>query len=83
MRSFDVVLTSHAQRQLAALGLPAQRALDALGEMTHEEIEMLAEALPPQHGREMWLLWAGRVRLLFDIEGGELTVHGFGKVPHR
>lgn len=83
MHSLDVVLTTHARRQLEGLGAPARRALAVLQEMSHEEIAKVAESLPAQHGREMWLLWAGKVRILFDIEDGELTVHGFGHVPHR
>lgn len=83
MRTLEVVLSRHAQRQLGELGRPAHQALAALREMTHEEISLVAERLPEQHGREMWLLWAGRVRILFDIDHEELMVHGFGRVPHR
>lgn len=83
MRSLEVVLSRHAQRQLGELGAPAERALAALSTLDREEIAMVAEPLPPQHGREMWLLWAGPVRILFDLERDELTVHGFGRVPHR
>ena len=83
MADLTVQLSSHAARQLQELGTPAARALAVLREMSHEEIALMAEPLPSQHGREMWLLWAGRVRILFDIEVEELTVHGFGRVPHR
>lgn len=83
MGHLDVVLSSHARRQLDELGAPAQRALGALERMDHDEIALIAEPLPPQQGREMWLLWAGRVRILFDIDDDELTIHGFGRVPHR
>lgn len=82
-RNLEVLLSHHARRQLDELGSPAARALAVLEQLSREEISLVAEALPPQHGREMWLLWAGRVRILFDIEGDELNVHGFGRVPHR
>lgn len=83
MCNLSVVLTHHAQRQLDELGAPAARALEALRQMSRDEIYFIAESLPSQHGREMWLLWAGRVRILFDIDEEDLTVHGFGRVPHR
>ncbi len=83
MHGLEVVLSSHARRQLETLGPPATRALAALEGLSREEIAAVAEPLPSQRGREMWLLWAGRVRILFDVDHDELTVHGFGKVPHR
>ncbi len=76
-----VVLTAHARRQLSELGPAAEVALAALAGMSHEEISCSAESLPPQRGREMWMLWAGTVRILFDIEGDDLTVEGFGLRP--
>lgn len=43
----------------------------------------MAEPLPAQRGREMWLLWADEVRVLFDVEGTDVTVHGIGLRPPR
>jgi hypothetical protein len=77
----NVIVTAHAERQLADLGQPAAQVLAHLEQMSHDEISWTAESLPSQHGREMWLLWAGSVRVLFDIEDNDLTVHGFGLRP--
>ena len=79
--SLNVILSTHAQRQLQQLGVPAQRALVALREMSYEEIRWSSEHLPPQRGREVRMLWAGSVRILFDIEDSDLTVQGFGLRP--
>jgi hypothetical protein len=77
----NVLLSSHAARQITELGRPAEQALAYLGEMTLDDIMWSAQALPPQQGREVWLLWAGSVRVLFDVEDGDLTVQGFGLRP--
>ena len=82
-RAPTVILTAHAEAQLARLGPPARAAVDRLGAMGLEEIRWSAEPLPPQHGREMWLLWGNGVRVLFDVEDSDLTVHGIGLRPTR
>ncbi len=81
--TFDVLLSSHAARQITELGRPAEQALAYLKEMTLDDIMWSAQSLPPQQGREVWLLWAGSVRVLFDVEEGDLTIQGFGlRPPH-
>jgi hypothetical protein len=81
--TLTVTLSGHARRQLGELGRAAEEVVAYLERISYDEITWSAESLPPQHGREMWMLWAGAVRVLFDTEPGELTVHGFGLQPHR
>jgi hypothetical protein len=78
---FTVILTNHAQEQLDALGPRAIGALEWLQALDLDDIEWMAERLPPQKGLDMWLLWAEGVRILFDIEDSDLTVHGVGLRP--
>ena len=80
---FNVILSAHAARQMDDLGAPAQRALRYLQEAAREELEWSAQPMPSQHGRDVWLLGAGPVRVLFDIEEDDLTVQGFGLQPRR
>jgi len=82
-RTPTVILTAHAEAQLDRLGAPARAAVDWLETMDLDEIRWMAESLPPQHGREMWLLWADGVRVLFDMEDSDVTVHGIGLRPTR
>jgi hypothetical protein len=82
-RPFKVILSAHAARQMDDLGTPAQRAVRYLQETTRDEIEWTAQPMPSQHGRDVWLLGAGPVRVLFDIEDDDLTVQGFGLQPRR
>ena len=82
-RPFNVILSSHAARQMGELGAPAERALRYLQETGREELEWSAQPMPSQHDRQVWLLGAGPVRVLFDIEDDDLTVQGFGLQPHR
>ena len=79
----NVILTTHARRQLEELGPPAHAALRFLEAMEPGELAWTAERLPPQHGREVWMLWAGSVRVLLDLEDDDLTVQGFGLRPRR
>lgn len=79
----NVILSAHARRQLAALGSVAEDALDDLSSLDHDHLPWVAEALPEQRGREVWMFWAREVRVLFDVEGEDLTVQGFGKRPRR
>jgi len=81
--ALTVILTAHAEAQIETLGRPARDALDRLASLEADEIRWMAEPLPPQHGREMWLLWGEGVRILFDIEDSDLTVHGIGLRPSR
>jgi hypothetical protein len=76
-----VIVTAHAQEQLEALGPPAELAIEWLRGMGIDDISWMAEPLPAQHGRQMWLLWADGVRVLFDVEDSDLTVHGVGLRP--
>jgi hypothetical protein len=78
-----VHLSAHAQRQLDDLGPDALAAVEHLSELSHDEIAWSAEQLPSQHGREVWMFWAGSVRVLFDIEDDDLTIQGFGRSPRR
>ena len=78
-----VLLTAHAEAQLERLGGGARDAVGRLSSMSLEEIRWTAEPLPPQQGREMWLLWGDGVRVLFDVEGSDVTVHGVGLRPSR
>ena len=82
-KPFNVILTAHASRQMEDLGAPALRALRYLQEAAREELEWSAQPMPSQHGRDVWLLGAGTVRVLFDVEDDDLTVQGFGLQPHR
>lgn len=77
----EVYLSAHAARQLEVLGQPARDAVERLRSLSLDEIEWLAEPLPAQRGREMWLLWDREVRVLFDIEGDDVTVQGVGLRP--
>ncbi|MHB1584229.1 MAG: hypothetical protein ACYCU7_01315 [Acidimicrobiales bacterium] len=43
----------------------------------------MAEPLPAQRGREVWLVWADEVRVLLDVEGSDVTVQGIGLRPPR
>ena len=79
----NVILSAHAEKQLDELGRPALEVLAHLRQMSHDQITWMAESMPSQHGREVWLLWAGAVRVLFDIEEGDLTVQGFGLRPRH
>jgi hypothetical protein len=81
--TFNVLLSSHAERQLEELGWPAEEALAELRRVTEDDLPWMAEELPPQGGRQVWMLWAGQVRILFDTEDGDLTVQGFGLRPGR
>jgi len=81
--ALTVIVTAHAQSQLERVGEPARAAVHRLGAMSLDEIRWMAEPLPPQRGREMWLLWGDGVRVLFDIEDSDLTVHGVGLRPSR
>ncbi len=76
-----VFLSAHAARQLEELGSPANQALRYIRQLEPEEIEYTAQSLPPQQGREVWMLWAGSVRVLFDTEDDDLTIQGFGLRP--
>jgi len=80
---FQVLLSSHAERQLADLGEDAVEALAELGQLRRDDLVWVAESLPPQQGREVWMYWAGGVRVLFDTEDDDLTVQGFGLSPGR
>jgi hypothetical protein len=82
-RGLRVHLTAHAQRQMDDLGTDALAAVQHLSELSRDEIAWSAEQLPPQHGREVWMFWAGSVRVLFDIEDDDLTIQGFGRSPRR
>lgn len=80
----EVFLSAHAAEQLAELGRPAEEAVERLRMLSLEEIQWLAEPLPPQRGRDVWLLWDRDVRVLFDVEGTDVTVQGVGlRPPHR
>jgi hypothetical protein len=80
---YNVIVSSHAARQLDELGAPADVALAYLREAARDELTWAAQPMPSQHGRDVWLLGAGAVRVLFDIEEDDLTVQGFGLQPHR
>jgi hypothetical protein len=80
-RRLNVIVSSHAERQLGDLGRPAEQVLAYLREISYDEILWSAQAMPPQNGREVFLLWAGSVRVLFDIEADDLTIQGFGLSP--
>lgn len=54
-----------------------------LEQLELDELRWMAERLPSQRGREMWLLWADEVRVLLDVEGSDVTVHGVGLRPPR
>jgi hypothetical protein len=82
-RPYNVILTAHAQRQLEELGSSAERALQYLKEAGRDELQWSAQPMPAQHGRDVWLLGAGAVRVLLDIEGEDLTIQGFGLQPHH
>jgi len=77
----NVIVSAHAERQLEVLGAPAAEALDELRSLSRDDIAWMAERLVPQGGREVWMLWARRVRVLFDLEDDDLTVQGFGRRP--
>ena len=77
----NVILTEHAQRQLDDLGPPAEAAVRYLRQVDRDELGWMAEPLPSQHGREVWMLWAGTVRVLVDLGDDDLTVQGFGLRP--
>ncbi|HLN16400.1 MAG TPA: hypothetical protein VK277_06540 [Acidimicrobiales bacterium] len=77
----NVIVSAHAERQLDELGRPAEEALAELRSLSRDDIFWAAEALPPQGGREVWMLWCRRVRVLFDTEDDDLTVQGFGRRP--
>lgn len=79
----NVILSAHARRQLADLGWAAEQALEELESLDKDELGWVAEPLPPQGGRDVWMLWCASVRVLFDVEDDDLTVHGFGKRPGR
>jgi hypothetical protein len=81
--TYNVIVSAHAARQLEELGRPAQAALGYLREAARDELRWAAQPMPSQHGRDVWLLGAGGVRVLFDIEQGDLTIQGFGLQPHR
>ena len=81
--TYNVIVSSHAARQLDDLGAPAHAALRYLQEAPREELTWTAQPMPAQRGREVWLLGAGPVRVLFDVEEDDLTVQGFGLQPHR
>ena len=81
-REPTVILNAHAARQVAELGPEADRAIEWLRQLDLDDIRGMAEPLPSQHGRDTWLLWAGGVRVLFDVEDTDLTVHGVGLRPH-
>ncbi len=76
-----VELSAHATRQLEELGEPAEAAVEMLRSMTYDELAWSAESLPPQRGREIWMLWAGSVRVLLDTEDDEACIQGFGLTP--
>ena len=78
---FHVLLSSHAERQLVDLGEAAADALAEVEELRRDDLPWVAESLPPQQGREVWMLWAGGVRVLFDTEDYDLTIQGFGLRP--
>jgi hypothetical protein len=80
---FNVIVSAHAGRQLDDLGAPAKRALRYLQQAPREELEWSAQPMKSQHGRAVWLLGAGPVRILFDVEDDDLTVQGFGLQPGR
>jgi hypothetical protein len=82
-KPYNVILTAHAARQLEELGTPAERALLYLREAGRDELQWSAQPMPAQHGRDVWLLGAGAVRVLLDVEGEDLTIQGFGLQPHR
>lgn len=79
----EVFLSSHAAEQLEVLGRPARQAVERLRALSLEEIQWLAEPMPPQRGRQVWLLWDREVRVLFDVEGTDVTVQGIGLRPPR
>jgi hypothetical protein len=76
-----VLLSSHAACQVSELAPHAEMIVEHLRRVTREDLSWTAQRLPPQQGREVWLLGAGPLRVLFDIEDGDLTVHGFGRRP--
>ncbi len=78
-----MLLSSHAERQLEVLGEDAAEALTELAMMAPDDLPWVAEALPPQAGRSVWMYWSGGVRVLFDTEDTDLTVQGFGLRPGR
>jgi hypothetical protein len=80
---YNVIVTAHAARQMDELGPPAERALRYLREAGREELRWSAQSMPSQRGRDVWLLGAGMVRVLLDVEGDDLTIQGFGLQPHR
>jgi hypothetical protein len=82
-RTFNVLVSSHAERQLQVLGRPAEEALAELERLAPDDLPWVAESLPAQAGRDVWMYWAGGVRVLFDTEEGDLTVQGFGLRPGR
>ena len=77
----EVYLSTHATEQLEVLGRPAVEAVERLRSLSLEDVEWLAEPMPPQRGREVWLLWDREVRILFDVEGTDVTVQGIGLRP--
>jgi hypothetical protein len=82
-RTFNVLLSSHAERQLQVLGPAAEQALAELERLDPDELPWVAESLPAQGGRAVWMYWAGSVRVLFDTEEDDLTIQGFGLRPGR
>jgi hypothetical protein len=79
--AMNLILSGHARNQLAELGDAAEDALCELRSLELDDVPWVAEELPPRHGRRVWMLWASEVRVLFDTEGEDLTVQGFGKRP--
>ena len=82
-RTFNVLLSSHAERQMGVLGPAAEEALAELERLAPDDLPWVAESLPSQGGRSVWMYWAGGVRVLFDTEEEDLTVQGFGLRPGR
>ncbi len=63
--------------------MPVDSIIDWLGELEVDDLRWMAEPLPAQHGRETLLVWGNGVRVLVDIDDGDLTVHGVGLTPGR
>jgi hypothetical protein len=80
---YNVILSAHAERQLDVLGSPAEHALKYLRQAGRDELQWSAQPMPSQRGRDVWLLGAGTVRVLLDVEGDDLTIQGFGLQPGR